>query len=1591
MKKIISRIPFLLILALSLVFLSCDSWMSGNNFFDTISDEVKYANAPVISVYVRYPNRTMGETSPNGNSKQKVDIPFSITAVDSDAYGFYKWAAFSSTDSKYSTIRQYSYIFESEESYQSTLGKDELGEDVVVFEDLRNFVTTAKVLTERNDVFIMPICVRRPYIASSNPANGAVDVVKNQTVDIVFSKPMDPYFLVKSDGTLNTEYVSIQAFRQVGEVYLPGGDISEYLPEGTSMQAKLSTSKKTLSISMPVTNPPTYWQPQKSFSVTVSYQAKDTLGYEMSKDGEFSFGAGSDLDSISPVVMELEVGTNHLKKHTTEDDLPRVGKTLNVRTVVGDRTKQSDSTATENNVAKIGYRLDKLQSPSNTLNLGSTTGINYIDEYPYASGFVATDEVELSNNQTGSGTTFPIDIKDYDDGLWKLSVWGVDKTGNSGDSVPANNAIVELSTSMASEASTMYIYFVKDTWSPADTNSSSITAQTEEAPYGWYNPTTLSNIKMKESTAGAIVDSPNYNNAYKSKYVWWAFHMGDGADSWASSITPNSTAWHKIDATANPNGESLASLLGVSSINSSSVPEGTVNVSVMFKDDVGNMSSAVSLDSVKYDGTKPVTGALEWNAPSGIPEGFANASKLANQTLKIPFTETLSGVKKISITVDPPSGNAGYMPCKKAFDASDFNAKIKTSSSGYSNLSFTKATNTDNGVQEIVFADPLLSSTTNEMQNYIYLDNLKIADYEASVLEGIYTVKVKLYDTALNEAVEKTVEVFVDKTAPVVNKIVVENAVKYGSGDAARYYLTSDAFSTDFALDKVTLDVTMVEKTSGIYEITLGENASVIAPNQNSGIVGTRVLDSSGQPVSAAYTVDTTTNTIRFTNKSTAPKNDTQFTLKLANVRLTKQNDHATGDKISVTVKDFATLNSNTLKKLQFNGDTAQYDDIYMDYYYNGNSTNTYSFKVKSEDAIVWGYANSTTVDAWVALPYNIEKPGIDRLKFSGVKAVSATTIKLYESENAESGTPLSFTTDNGGLTVKLNSPLTSSDHYHYLKIENMELVDSTTQGSRTLSVYHQFLTGWENNTKTATATVYYDTVAPAVNGELSWVATSSSVTPGIAKTAVISDQYLVIPVTEATSGVNNFKIEVKKEGGTNLSAANSCASVDYVGFDTSDTISTGGSSLVYPSETPVPLWGKDTNKITVVSPTTYGKYKHYYIKGLTISGANPVDEGNYIVSVTMYDQAGNVSTTKTITISNDHTCPVVEDTWFEGVENTALNGSGTYIHPHHRTYTTSSDNNTLYIKMTETGSGIKTIDLQHYTSSDPYSVHNRCRTVIPTSDTKLYVISETNGETHTEEVTGFTYSATSSFRGITLPQTKAIKGSHVLIKITGLKITEGNTTTDNELKDYCAAAVRVVLKDYATNTSTYPSSPAGVTTNNPYAAVVEDRNPVTIKNGAGGLYDSGKVISEGNLVDDSSSITPYTGFTNSPVVSLSCKLNEFAYDAEMTSSSGLRVIKLEGASFIPDSAKNGTKGTYIIWVEYCHSSGRHANFNNLTGSGNVYNEYSYKYQYYIESKDSIADCEFGFEESDKGFYLVGNDTLVFRTPLNVWDNYDVY
>ena len=1548
MKKGFGRNFALLIAFLSLLISGCDSWMTGDHFFDTIAEEVKYANAENIPVFVRYPNRDMGETSPNGNSTQKVDIPFTITAVDANAYGFYKWAAFSTEDFK--TIRQYSDIlFTNDEQYEQSLAQKELPETEVVFEDKMNPVTTVKVLNNRRDVFIMPICVERPYVDSTNPVDKATEVVKNSQISIVFSSPMDSAYLIDSDGSLNYDYVNIQPFMGAGE-HKSWRELEDYLPSGTKMMASLSPSKKTLTITLPQTNPPTYF-PRMSFNISVSSEVRDILGYEMAKNYDFSFSAGSELDQTCPMVMVLEVGTTSLHKNTSDnDDIPRVGPKLNFRAWISDKTKSTDTEGVETNVALIKYVVERIQDPDSSVNLAAAAIDRIDEEFSYVPG----GNLSISpyvDSPDATGIILPIDLTAYSDGLWKLTVWATDMTGNEGD-VNDSKRSLEIGDE---EAQCKYLYFIKDTQAPTGTEcADQIVAGNADAPYGWFNRGSMEGIQVKESSAGAIRDNPNFSNVFKSPKVWWAFYVGNDSESWKNSMTAESDAWQEVSSTD----VDLSTLL-TNSIDVNSVVDGVVEIFAMFKDDVGNVSDLVNLQAVKFDGTKPAAGTMSWISPDRVPAGFASDKDLTDQTLVIPFTESLSGVKRVSISVEGPSDTF-----KKAFDNTDFRISVKDAEGNLRPLALDPDTPkpTVGGIQNCLIASAPVSSTTDTFQNALYLENLRITD-AATVPEGNYTLKVKLYDSALNESeVEKSIVISVDNVNPVIKEIFVEDAVQFATqaedpddDDTYHYYLPSTVYDSSVEANKVTLDISVKEQTSGLYTLTLGGKASL---TENSAV---SIKDSSGTAISAPVTLDTTTNTVTFTKeRSVKDATEAGVTIKITNVLVEKTDGSRS---ISVSTKDYAMrdADNNGFSTLSFDGDSSAYSFVYMDPA-NSSPAAPSSFTVTGvNEGLPSGYARGTDVNAVVTFPVP-SGSGLKKIRFTGLKFKSS----IPQSQIWQGGNRiLDYGLENDGSTIVLDYPVTSGTDVT-LTFKNM-ILTSTTQGSNSLSVKYDYLAGWQSPEKTTS--IIYDSVNPEIGSEvMKWVVKSgSSENPGVSNAATVSNQYLMIPVTETNSGVHKIKIEVTQDdddGNTLGTTSASCASIAYLGYsDTSSSSNGGGSSVSYTNS---------GNEITISNPAAYGKHKYYYIRGIEISDSATMEEGNYTLHVTLCDYSGNVSEEKTIVMSNDSTKPVVSKAWFDGIVNTALNPP--------RTYTTQSTNNTLFVKLTENGAGLKTIYLNHYSGYDPYkSTYANCRNIYPTSSTKLYK-SDDGGTTYTE-VTGISVSTSS--RVISIPQEKAIRGTDVILKITALEI--GDTSKKND----CAASVRLDLTDYATNENTHSN-----TVGTDVAAIAEDSAPSSIKSGYSVISDSGKTLSGSSLLNDSSSITAYSGYTNSPVVNLEFRVNEYAWSSDVTAPSGLRVIKLEGASFIADSAKNGTNGTYVQWVEYCNSDGGHANFNSLTstGGGNTSTDSAtYKGQYFIESKTSIEECGFGTEEAETGFYLVGDKTLVFRTPMNVWDNFRFY
>lgn len=840
--KYFRKTAFFVVLGIfSVLFFSCDTWLSGKNFFGTVAEEVKYANAKEISVYVRYAARDMGDTSPNGRVTEKVDIPFDVTAVDDPAYQFYMWAAFSSDDyptsTQHSDILMLNSIDEFNEAYADTL----LPETEVWFENPRSAATKAKVLTERNDVFIMPVCVKRSTIDESNPANdpnGTTEVVKNTAVTIVFSRSMDPSCLLIETGVdaqgrktykFNSEYISIEKKIARGE-----GASYEKI-NGVFESASLSPSGRTLTITQ---NSDNTLDSSTIVVVRIAKSACDILGVEMENNKVITFKTGSNMDTGAPHVVYEEIGYKKLMPTTGDNTNSAVWKenralnTVNVWANIQDRNTPNDTDQGDDTVYEVWYSIDDAAYGSK----------------PYAAGIFSFDPADMiipstsqSINSSGgrTGCGFSLDISSLSDGLHTIKLYGTDLNGNG---INGSGGIKT-------------VYFVKDSQAPSADNAAKISTACDDAPNGWYNATSLGNIMI--SGTNDIVDSPSGSGDgnLRSPKVWWNFATDGTAEPDADG-----SGWAEVSVVP----KSLKDDLGITLNASSADPTtGLLPMYVSFKDDLGNASPYTQISSLKYDNDKPSVGTMEWQDSTGtkiLP--LSHQALLDTQVLCIPFTESLSGVKKVQIKVTKDDGSdfdTAVNPLSDTGLSIAYKAEgSSTSTTLVRGTDYTVTYSSTTHVAEITFEDD--ADRFGKKSGALLISNLLTSTEQTSV------VHVKMEDSAINMSTEKTIEIHCDTIDPEITKVEfkdtsdeeqVVGAQYYGSGTTVKYYLKKGTFTGwgDNAT-KIPLKIEINEPASGVQKIQLTGDIKISS--------STEVYVGSTKMTSSDVSISTSDQTITF-------------------------------------------------------------------------------------------------------------------------------------------------------------------------------------------------------------------------------------------------------------------------------------------------------------------------------------------------------------------------------------------------------------------------------------------------------------------------------------------------------------------------------------------------------------------------------------------------------------------------------------------------------------------------------------------------------------------------------------------------------
>lgn len=1057
-RKFFRGVTFFALGICSVLFFSCDSWLTGKNFFDTVADEVKYANATQIPVFVRYADRGMGDTSPNGKSTQKVDIPFTVTATDDNEYGFYRWIAVSTEDMD--SGMQYSDFVMGDrwEDFEKQYGDILLPDTEVHFENPKSASTKATVKHERKDVFIIPLCVKRPFVAGTVPESDAKNVVKNASVTIIFSRAMDPEYLINK-GTLNTNYVRIR-IRQ--------GGVGNYVYTDVSNtkfgEASLSGNGRNLSIKLKSggTLDP------RVMSIWVSRNVQDKLAdYTMAKDFESIFVVGDGEDTVPPEVNDLKVGYREMRPTTNNPDSSnvwkqnRVGKTGNIWVYITDKTSVSDIEGTESNVMQVHYQLTRVKWLSvttipligSTAELKSEVSDEITAENTYDSGLAVYDP-EVTNITDFVGTGFSVDMSSYPNGLYKIRVWGEDLNGQVGNKTPTTYK----------EA-----YFVKDSAAPSTSNKTYISTSCDEAEYGWYNDSTLG--LMQVTGTSDIKDSYNKFADYVSQKVWWRFLTSEDT----TGINGNDVEWKEVSTTP----VTLTSM-GITLTGEDADPStGVLPLYVMFRDDVENMSEPAALESLRYDNVAPELSTMKWTDTSGNAiRALTSSSELSTQVLNIPVTETLSGVKIIEVKVNNDTANTPV-----ASPLGNANLKVSYVPEGSSSATVLSSSDyTLNAAKDTIVLNNAVKSGTIKIQY------LTVAAATGNVDSSI-TVTTK--DQAFNESNKEKITISCDTVAPVITKAeicdtsdeskLIERTL-YEDNTAVSYWLSNDCFaaSNDNCATRIPLKLTITETGTGVEKITFDSTG----PKPSSS---TKVYLSGGTQLVSGTDYKISGTSIIFLNDITPKIKGTNVVVYLTNLAVAEDFRTAGGYPIKITVQDFAAASNNSWSGFTFNGTKKADTKVYAESLRPAIITVSISDTGKDDSGAAEvlsaneGYTNRQTVDLSVTIW--AEASVGDELKASGNKVLKIDSgaeftdkTEVYVDNTKLAATDYEIDSAEGTITFKK-----SFIYEHTIKLANVKL-SSETNGTKTVSLYTIDTVGWQSlNPKSGS--IILDTVAPWMSG----------------------------------------------------------------------------------------------------------------------------------------------------------------------------------------------------------------------------------------------------------------------------------------------------------------------------------------------------------------------------------------------------------------------------------------------------------------------------------------------------------------------------
>ena len=1112
-----------IVLCLSIItfsMFSCKLWMSNDDFFTDIEKEVKVAKAEKINVYVGFAQTQQGQTTPNGLVRKdssepfKVGVPKEISYEIEPEYGFKEWLAFSTS---YFTTNDKSknkdICFVDKDSYKNVKAKA-LDSSIVSFEKVykvddegNKVLVPEKVIVtikkSRDDICIVPIVAERPIISRSTPSDRSEQVIKNMSVRINFSKPMNPisfnsaYDNVEFDENeentiINNEYDRI-IIEQGVEKYTSEGEPDDFDFEDITdhFDVEFSSSKKMITLKFKEDYISEGYASQSSVVVTIKKEVEDEYGFQMANDSKISFNVGSKKDSLAPRITWLSAGTGN-----NFEAFQGVYKDVGSLENLGQKTKiklEGASLAPSDNIedpyyndyianrigqdsklvlhvyaedlagAGSGQSLDGVESDVKQIGIRARHLYN-ADGTPDTESKFSDPHYELyvpqQNNTSLDGSFRELVKKAYSEASisnveyfgslfeYDLSKMpdGLIQVDVAAQDLVNNFGFSKEAESYSSEYGNAWttLFIVKDTTAPdAEENKDFVQADLSIVPNGrgMFNAEDYKRLAVIESTAGIIKDKGNYRLVSPNDELKWIVNPGSDT-SWASSISSEDSRWKLVSSGYTPAESALPT------------SDGPVDFTYALMDNLGNISKAVLFKSVTYDNTKPTIGKISIEGINGFISTSITGNILENQILSIPVSDETAGLESIEISTAAIKGGTQYAESEYELPFASDKLVVKVDDRDvHYKLDGNKLTFTEELIGDAV----------------VTIQGLQIAERDNVIDDSTYRISIKVTDAALNISDLGTADIKNDSTAPVINYIEVKDINSGIVGNSAEEYWTKETEPN------TTLYINLTETNTGAKVFDF--NGSSIKLTSESVLI----WNEKELPIE----IDTAANKLTITDEE-----QTVITEAAGGEVIITRVDLVEENRVNLVVSDLVTNASVAKTNFTINGNTTI--DMFK---YDYDTPEVKSVVLKDQAPGTGGNAETGYTDnVYIEATVNVEATasGVYQITVTGATFDSTTLVNNKQSTDAAEGFSISSNGRTITLRTKENKVNRIIKNNFDIKLSNVKLPEG--DGDKTVSFT---VTSVANRTSDESADtqseIRLDTTAPIWEGEGVFVAESNA------------------------------------------------------------------------------------------------------------------------------------------------------------------------------------------------------------------------------------------------------------------------------------------------------------------------------------------------------------------------------------------------------------------------------------------------------------------------------------------------------------------